>query len=283
MKVGDHLDILVTGAEGQLGKELIRRLGKICTVIGINKKELDITNQKEVENKILTLKPKRIIHAAAYTKVDQCEIDRKKAFDVNCLGTGYVAKAATKVGARMFNISTDYVFDGEKTTPYMEEDAPNPQSVYGMSKWLGERLTLQLNEGVVIRTSWLYGHDGNNFVKTILKHAKTKKVIKVVDDQIGSPTYVNDLVENIIALLDKKSGIYHVTNSGSCSWFEFAKTILKEAGMDHKIIQPIKTEEYAALAKRPRYSVLGSTSLQMKPRTWNQALKEYIRKEFADD
>jgi dTDP-4-dehydrorhamnose reductase len=278
------LDILITGADGQLGKELTRQISQSHSVISLGKKDLNITDKEKVNKIISQLKPELIIHAAAFTAVDNCEIERKKAFEVNGLGAGYVAIAANKVGARMFYISSDYVFDGIKQSPYTEEDEPNPLSVYGMSKWLGEKLVLNFH-GTVIRTSWLYGHDGKNFVKTMLALAQKNKEIKVVNDQIGSPTYVNDLTETIIRLFDKRIGIYHVSNSGSCSWYEFAKAIFKEAGFDSNLVLPISTEDYGALAARPRYSVMAHKALMrenVKPlRTWNDALKTFIRKEVS--
>ncbi|MCS0674073.1 dTDP-4-dehydrorhamnose reductase, partial [Cytobacillus firmus] len=223
----------------------------------------------------------------AFTAVDQCEIKCKEAFEVNGLGSGFVAQAANKVNARMFYISSDYVFDGRKQSPYTEEDEPNPQSTYGMSKWLGEKLVQKFTNGTIIRTSWLFGHDGKNFVKTMLDLAEKNKEIKVVNDQIGSPTYVNDLAETIIELLNKKSGIYHVTNSGSCSWYEFARTIFKEAGFSPGLVHPIMTEEYGALAPRPPYSILAHDALIREnvkvPRPWNEALQEFIRKEKSND
>jgi dTDP-4-dehydrorhamnose reductase len=278
------LDILITGADGQLGKELTRQISQSHSVISLGKKDLNITDKEKVNKIISQLKPELIIHAAAFTAVDNCEIERKKAFEVNGLGAGYVAIAANKVGARMFYISSDYVFDGIKQSPYTEEDEPNPLSVYGMSKWLGEKLVLNFH-GTVIRTSWLYGHDGKNFVKTMLALAQKNKEIKVVNDQIGSPTYVNDLTETIIRLFDKRIGLYHVSNSGSCSWYEFAKAIFKEAGFDSNLVLPISTEDYGALAARPRYSVMAHKALMrenVKPlRTWNEALKTFIRKEVS--
>jgi dTDP-4-dehydrorhamnose reductase len=278
------LDILITGADGQLGKELKRQLSYSHSVISLGKQDLDITEKEEVNKIISQLKPELIIHAAAFTAVDQCEIDRKKAFEVNGLGAGYVAIAAHHVGARMFYISSDYVFDGKKQSPYTEEDEPNPLSVYGMSKWLGEKLVLNFH-GSVIRTSWLYGHDGKNFVKTMLELAKKNKEIRVVNDQKGSPTYVYDLTETIILLFDKRIGIYHVSNSGFCTWYEFAKAIFKEAGFNTNLVLPISTEEFGALAARPSYSVMGHRALlreNIKPlRTWNEALNEFIRKELS--
>jgi dTDP-4-dehydrorhamnose reductase len=277
------LNIIITGANGQLGKELSRQLKPSHSVISLSSKDLDITENKKVEKTISEMKPDLIIHSAAFTAVDKCELERKKAFEVNGLGTDYLIKAADKVGAKMVYISTDYVFDGQRDSPYPEEEKPNPQSIYGLSKWLGEQFVLQSKNGTIIRTSWLYGHDGKNFVKTMLDLAKKNKEVKVVDDQLGSPTYVHDLVETILHLMNKKTGIYHVTNSGECSWFSFAKTIFKEAGANPHLVKPITTEEYGALAPRPRYSVLGHHALMREnvklTRHWKEALKEYIRKE----
>ncbi|MCC3646355.1 dTDP-4-dehydrorhamnose reductase [Cytobacillus oceanisediminis] len=281
------MNILITGAHGQLGKQLERILKGSHTVYSLGKNELDITIKENTEKIFLQLKPQIVIHAAAFTAVDQCEIDRKKAFEVNGIGTGYVAQAANKIQAKMFYISSDYVFDGKKQVPYKENDEPNPQSTYGMSKWLGEKLVQKFNNGTIIRTSWLYGHDGKNFVKTMLNNAKKNRAVKVVNDQIGSPTYVNDLADTIRLLLDKKSGIYHVSNTGSCSWFEFARAIYQEAGYNPDLVLPIKTEDYNALASRPKYSILGHEALEkekiMTLRPWNEALKDFIRKEFSHD
>lgn len=170
--MGENLDIVITGANGQLGRELERQLGQFHTVVSLSKNDLDISEKDEVYKKITQLEPQIIIHAAALTSVDQCETDRKKAFEVNSLGTGYVSIAANMVGARVFYISSDYIFDGNKQSPYLEEDVPNPQSIYGMSKWIGEQFVLSINNGTVIRTSWLYGHDGKNFVRTMLELGK---------------------------------------------------------------------------------------------------------------
>ncbi|MDR6999835.1 dTDP-4-dehydrorhamnose reductase [Neobacillus niacini] len=277
------MDILVTGANGQLGKEMKRELSLSHSVIALSKTELDITEREKVEKLMREIKPNLIIHCAAFTAVDLCEISQKKALEVNGLATSYLTDAADKIGARMFYISSDYVFDGKKKSPYVEEDDPNPQSIYGLSKWLGEQFVLRMEKGTVIRTSWLYGHDGRNFVKTMLQLAKQNREIKVVNDQIGSPTYVNDLVEIILELINKKNGIYHVNNSGSCSWYEFAHAIFKEAGYNPDVVFPISTDDYGAAAPRPSYSVLTSNYLQNEnvkvPRHWQAALSEFIRKE----
>ncbi len=188
----------------------------------------------------------------------------------------------------MVYISTDYVFDGDKTSPYVEEDQPNPKNVYGMSKWLGEQLVqLTLEELYVVRTSWLYGSCGKNFVKTMLKLAEQKQEIKVVDDQIGSPTYTKDLADVIMQIIGKSYGVYHVSNTGSCSWYTFAKHIFKQAGFDPYLIQPTTTEAYGALAPRPAYSVMAHKSLEKEklevPRRWEEAVKEFIKEELRRD
>ncbi|MBT2686895.1 dTDP-4-dehydrorhamnose reductase [Bacillus sp. ISL-47] len=278
------MKVLITGAHGQLGKELQRQTSCLYNVTCLGKEELDITDKNKIDNIIAQVKPSKIIHAAAYTAVDNCELDQKKAIEVNGIGTAYIVQAANKVNARVFYISSDYVFDGRKKSPYFEADNPNPQSIYGLSKWLGERYVLDFNNGTVIRTSWLYGHDGKNFVKTMLNLAERNQNLKVVNDQIGSPTYVKDLAEKVIELFDKKSGVYHVSNSGECSWYEFAQAIFKEAGFNQENILPTTTEEFGALAPRPRYSVLGHNALIREhievPRIWTDALKEFIRKEI---
>lgn len=276
--------ILITGGNGQLGKEIATRTAPNHTFIPLGKDELDITCQREVEKKVNELKPTHIIHAGALTAVDQCELEQQKAFEVNAIGSFHLANAARAVCANMLYISSDYVFDGTNHHPYEEGDQPSPSSTYGMSKWLGERLVKSaLPSSTIIRTSWVYGHGGRNFVNTMLRLAAQQKEIKVVSDQIGCPTYTADLADVILQLIDKKGGMYHVSNSGSCSWYEFAKRILVEAGYDPSIIHPISTEDFGAVAPRPAYSVLSHSNLIAEgvtpPRHWAEALKEYLVKE----
>ncbi len=275
--------VLITGGEGQLGRELAKKLANHHQVYSLGKAELDITKKEEVENVVTSLNPEVIIHTAAYTSVDHCETDIKKAMIVNGIGTSYIALAARKVDANLIYISTDYVFDGLSRVEYKEEQNPNPLSIYGLSKWIGEQFTINICNGTVIRTSWLYGHDGKNFVKTMLSLANQKKEIQVVNDQIGSPTYVPDLADTIKQLIYKKSGIYHVSNSGFCSWYDFAQAIFMENGLNQGLIKPISTNDYGALAPRPHYSVLGHKALinaGISPlRHWREALKEFIREE----
>ncbi|MBN8201192.1 dTDP-4-dehydrorhamnose reductase [Bacillus sp. NTK034] len=279
------MDILITGGEGQLGRELQKSLSSKHHSYSLGKGDLDITNKEKADLIINQLKPDIIIHAAAYTAVDKCESERKKAFEVNSLGAGYIASAGKKVNARIIYISTDYVFDGKKQSPYTEDDIPNPLSVYGMSKWLGERIVLTNSDATVIRTSWLYGHEGKNFVKTMLELGKENREIKVVNDQIGSPTYVNDLAAVIEQLIDKENSIYHFSNTGSCTWFTFAKRIFEEAGYDPARVQPITSAEYGVPAPRPAYSVMEHKAINNQgiktPRHWEYALKDFIRKELS--
>lgn len=280
---GEELNILITGGKGQLGTELARQLCPFYSVQSLGKKELDITCPDQVETQVFSCKPDVIIHAAAFTAVEECEKKQKKAFEVNALGTNSVVQAARKVQARVIYISTDYVFDGKKEIPYGEDDETNPLSIYGLSKWLGETFVLSYPKGTVVRTSWLYGHEGKNFVKTMLQLADRDEQIKVVEDQRGSPTYARDLVQVILQLLKKENGIYHVSNTGSCTWFEFAKTILDMAGYDSTSVVPICTEQYPSIAPRPKFSVLGHDGLKKVniplPRPWQEALKDFLHKE----
>lgn len=282
------MKIVITGANGQLGKELTKQLHREYTVIPLAKSDLDITNKQEVEARLAQLKPEIIIHAAAYTAVDNCEINRMQAFQVNALGAGYVAKAANQINARMIYISTDYVFDGKKNAPYNEAEQPSPNSMYGLSKWLGEQLVQMIaQESTIIRTSWLYGHEGSNFVKTMLKLAKQRKEIKVVHDQIGSPTYTTDLAQVIKMLINKPTGIYQVSNTGVCSWYQFAKAIFRESGSNPNLVSATTTEEYGTLAERPAYSVMSHDALNkvgiQAPRHWEEALKDFIKKERGNN
>ena len=282
-----NMSVLITGANGQLGKELVKQFKqRDYRVFAMSRKDIDITNQVNVEEKILSYHPDVIIHAAAYTAVDLAEKNKKVAYETNALGSYYIACAAKKVGAKMVYISTDYVFNGEKSCPYTEEDEVNPLSTYGMSKWIGEKLVQSsLQESYIIRTSWLYGHEGNNFVKTMLYLAKQQKEINVVNDQVGSPTYTKDLVDVICRLLGKRYGTYHVSNSDSCSWYEFAREIFLEVGNDPTLVKSVTTKEYGASTIRPSYSVMECKKLKNEgikmPRSWQSALHEFMKKELA--
>lgn len=242
----------------------------------------DITEPKSIAHVINMIKPDIVIHAAAWTDVDGCELDSKKAYRINSEGTKNIALACWAAKAPLIYISTDFVFDGKKKGTYTETDKPNPISVYGDSKYKGEIYIKRiLAKYYILRTSWLYGKNGRNFVDIILKKAKMEKALKVVNDQVGSPTYTKDLAKAIHALLKrvKGYGTYHISNSGSVSWYEYAKEILKVANI--KIpVTPISSFELARPAKRPAMSVLDNskfikfTHYRMRP--WKKALAEYL-------
>ncbi|MGD6793061.1 dTDP-4-dehydrorhamnose reductase [Metabacillus indicus] len=281
------MNVLITGAGGQLGRELSRQLQQNHKVAALTKSDLDVANKEEVQKVIGQKKPEMIIHAAAFTDVDQCEANRRKAFEVNWRGTAAVARAAEAVQARLIYISTDYVFDGKKKAPYTEADTPFPLSVYGLSKLYGEKCVLDYKRGTVIRTSWLFGHEGKNFLKAILRQINEGNILRVVEDQIGSPTYVKDLAEIILKLDKKTTGIYHVSNTGACSRYEFAKAIVREARLNSGKVFPVSTDLYESIARRPAYSVMAHHALERAgvapPRPWQEALKDFFIKENSDD
>jgi dTDP-4-dehydrorhamnose reductase len=280
------MKIVVTGANGQLGQELVRQLQQTnFELYPFTKSDLDITNGNIVNEVITKIKPDIIINAAAYTKVDQAEVEEETAYLVNAFGQRNLAVAAEKVGAKICYISTDYVFDGNSTVPYREYDQTNPLGVYGKSKLVGEELTKSLcSRYFIVRTAWVYGEFGQNFVKTMLRLAKEKEEIGVVNDQIGAPTYTVDLARFIIELVQtEKFGIYHCTNSGSCSWYEFAKAIFEESNISVKV-NPITTEQFPRPAERPKYSVLDNFAMKVNGfpmlRHWREALKEFLKSDF---
>ncbi|MFB7637350.1 dTDP-4-dehydrorhamnose reductase [Peribacillus butanolivorans] len=277
------MKIVITGAGGQLGKELIQLFKEEgYMVFPYTKQQLDITNRTKIKEMIERIQPDYLINTAAFTQVDLCETDKDKAYLINGIGPYYLACEAKEKKVKFFHISTDYVFDGEKNEPYEEEDSPDPQTIYGKSKQFGEALALTANENsTIIRTSWLYGHDGKNFVNTIKKLARHSQEMRVVHDQYGCPTYTKDLGIAIKNLLTKPHGIYHVTNSGSCSWFEFATEIVTFLNSQTVVI-PVSTEEYGLKTPRPMYSVLSQKKLNSNGiflRNWKEGLHEYLKKE----
>ncbi|MED3981903.1 dTDP-4-dehydrorhamnose reductase [Priestia megaterium] len=280
------MKILVTGAAGQFGRELTEVLSKEGYIVfPYTKQELDIANPNQIRKVLREDRPDLIINSAAFTKVDLCEVELEKSYLINGLSPYYLALEAKKYNIRLFHISTDYVFGGEKTTPYEETDEAFPATIYGKSKRIGEELALAFGNNVtVIRTSWLYGHKGQNFVNTIKKLSDCLDEIQVVHDQYGCPTYAKDLANAVKGLILKSPGIYHVTNEGSCSWFEFATEIIKFLKKQTKII-PVSTEEYGLKTPRPCYSVLSNKKLKesgISMRPWKEGLREYLKKEFKD-
>lgn len=273
--------LLVLGAKGMLGQDLVKVFSadRHYEVIAWDIKELDITNRKEVFEKISKLKPEIIINAAAYTDVDGCESAKDVCMRINGEAVGYLAKAAKKIDAVLVYYSTDYIFDGKKKEGYVEDEKNiSPINVYGQSKALGEReLQKNTNKYYLIRTSWLYGKAGKNFVDTMLKLAQTQKKLRVVCDQHGKPTYTVDLAKRTKELLEsgRDFGIYHITNEGETTWYEFAKKIFELAKVDIKVL-PCTTEDFPRPAKRPEYSILINTKLPPL-RSWKIALFEYLR------
>lgn len=270
--------IFITGATGMLGNDLVKVLSKDHKII---KKRVDITIIDDLLDFITRAKPDMIIHTAAFTDVDAAESDKDKAYKVNVLGTRNVTLAASKVKAPIVYISTDYIFDGEKSGGYYEFDKPNPINFYGLTKYLGEVCVRDFtNKFYIVRTSWLFGKHGKNFVKTILELAQENEKIQVVDDQIGSPTYTLDLAEAIGELIEKPAyGIYHITNSGHCSWYEFAKEVFREADININI-EPVASSEFKRPAKRPKCSILKNYNWKMEGfptlRDYRVALQEYL-------
>ncbi len=266
-----HVSDIIIGANGMLGKDLQKVFpDAICLDIDT----LDITNKSQVDEMFIKYNPERIINVAAYTNVDGCETNYEIAEQVNGIAVEYLAGNCEKNNCTLVHISTDYVFDGEKETGYDEDDKVSPLSAYGKTKALGEKNLITCSKYYLIRTAWLYGKNGPNFVETITKLAKEKPELKVVNDQTGSPTFTKDLAEAIKQLIGKPFGIYHLTNNGQCTWYEFTKEILKLQSIETPIT-PCTTEEFPRPAKRPKFSVLNNNKTTPL-RHWKDALKEYL-------
>ena len=292
------MKVLVTGANGQLGTDLCK-VPRDFELIPLTHKDIEIRDMDSVKQALNKHKPNVIINTAAYVRVDDCETKQDKAFLVNALGARNVAVVAQELGAKLVHISTDYVFGGlgetsmvshksggDKPRPYTEFDTPIPLSIYGKSKLAGENLIRHFClRHFIIRTSGLFGiagasGKGGNFVETMLKLAREREKLKVVDDQILSPTYTKDLAQKIVQLISTQYyGIFHITNKGYCSWYSFAGEILKQAGLKTPVI-PISSDQYPQKAKRPRYSVLDNYQLRLlgmdDMRPWQEALRDYM-------
>lgn len=275
--------ILVTGVGGQLGYDVIKVLNdRNISCVGIDKHELDITDNEAVRNYILELKPKCIIHCAAYTAVDKAEDDIETCTKVNVIGTENIAKVCREIDSKMIYISTDYVFDGLGVEPFEVDGHIKPLSVYGKTKYEGEiKVQKYLDKYFIVRISWVFGVNGNNFVKTMIRLGKENKSINVVCDQIGSPTYTADLAPVLCDMaMSEKYGIYHATNEGYCSWAEFAQEIMKIKGLQCKV-NLIPTNEYPTRARRPLNSRMSNKSLneqdfKLLP-SWQDALCRYLK------
>jgi len=271
--------ILVTGANGQLGREITKQ-GQNHELIVTDFSALDITDGQAVASFFREVKPQAVVHCAAYTNVDGAESDMDGAFRVNVIGAQNIAAGCLETGARMAYVSTDYVFDGNGNTLYRESDPVNPETVYGRTKFQGEEIVRQiLGRHYILRTAWLYG-DGNNFVRTMLKLAADHTSLKVVNDQIGTPTSTVDLAKTIFQLLNTDAyGTYHATCQGQCSWYDFAREIFKKTGKNIDVL-PVTTAQFPRPAKRPAYSVLDNYMLRMTVgdpmREWKEALAQYL-------
>lgn len=277
------MKVLVIGAGGQLGSEVVRVLQSEHEVISATRNEADITNLPQLLLLVERISPQVIVNAAAYTDVDGCEGNREKAFLVNALGARNVAVAAREVGAKLVHISTDYVFDGCKGTPYLEYDPPNPLNVYGLSKLLGEQMVREQNpRSFILRVAWLYGSRGKNFVKTILRLAQEREEIRVVNDQRGTPTFVGDVAHEIKVLIETDCyGLYHCTSQGSCTRYEFAREILRLAGIPARVV-PVTSAEFPTSARRPADSTLENFLLKVQGLDvmphWEESLASQIGK-----
>ncbi len=271
--------ILVVGAKGMLGQDLMALLGDRGHGIDIG--EIDITSPESVLKVIGELKPEVVINCAAYTDVDGCENNIETAMAVNGEGVGYLAMACRDMGSLLVHLSTDYIFDGGKGTPYVEDDAPCPLSIYGESKLAGEMNAAFAPEHLIVRTQWLYGLHGKNFVETMLRLGAEKDELTVVDDQVGSPTWAIDLARAIVTLIDAGCrGTYHAANAEYCSWNEFAKAIFEEAGLN-VTVRPMTTTELNRPARRPLYSTLAcdklATDTGLHLQSWRDALRCYLK------
>ena len=258
------MKVLVTGAAGQLGVELVEAFSRAGhQVVSTTHADLDICNGPAIESLVVDARPDWIIHGAAWTAVDACESDPARANAVNAQGTRNIVSAADRVGARVLYVSTDYVFDGTKSSPYLETDVPNPQSVYGASKLAGEEMLRPVD--LIVRISWVCGYHGNNMVKTILRLATTQPTLRFVDDQIGHPTFADDAARGMVALVESgMTGIVHLTNQGVVSWCGFARAVLEAAGEDPSRVEPITTADLQPPrpAKRPANSVLDNAAIR---------------------
>jgi dTDP-4-dehydrorhamnose reductase/dTDP-4-dehydrorhamnose 3,5-epimerase len=280
--VNFSIKVLVTGVNGQLGHDVVNRLHELgIDVTGVSRNEFDISDKSQTEMFISRIKPDVIVHCAAYTAVDMAEDEKELCYAVNVEGTRNIAETADAIDAKMVYISTDYVFDGTGEAPHLEDEETNPINNYGYTKEKGEKVVRELlDKHFIVRTSWVYGKNGNNFVKTMLKLAESKDEINVVSDQIGTPTYTKDLAVLIADMIQTTEyGTYHGVNDGYCSWYEYARAIFEKARVDIKV-NPISSAEYPTKAKRPMNSMLSKVNLDKvgfnRLPNWEDALTRYL-------
>lgn len=282
------MKILVTGFTGQLGYDVYRRgENENFEMIGIGSNDLDITNEEAVYQFVKRVNPDAIIHCAAYTAVDKAEDDKETCWNVNVEGTRHLVNAASEINAKFMYISTDYVFDGKGEIPFLETDKANPIGYYGVTKYEAEKIVqTSIEQFFIVRISWVFGLNGNNFIKTMLRLAESRNELNVVGDQYGSPTYTFDLARLVIDMIQSnKYGIYHASNEGFCSWAEFAKEIFKQANKKVKV-NSITTEEYPTRAVRPKNSRMSKEKLSANgfvplPK-WEEALQHYIKELYQE-
>ena len=275
--------VLVTGVKGQLGYDVMNELAKRGhTGVGVDIEEMDITDPKACEKVITEANVEAVIHCAAYTAVDAAEDNAELCRKVNGTGTENIAKVCEKLDIKMMYISTDYVFDGQGTRPWEPDDERHPLNMYGLSKYEGEvAVTSHLKKFFIVRIAWVFGVNGKNFIKTMLRLGRERGAVSVVEDQIGSPTYTYDLAVLLVDMIEtEKYGFYHATNEGLCSWYEFAKEIFRQADMDVKVT-PVSSEQFAAKAKRPFNSRMSKEKLTAcgfrRLPSWQDALGRYLK------
>lgn len=280
------MKVLVTGAKGQLGWEIAYEFSKDHCVIGLGREELDIRSNEAIGYYMQYIQPDIVINCASFTHVDGCERNKKLAMDVNAYGAKNLATVCQQMHILLVHISTDYIFSGENRIPYEELDSPKPMNTYGYSKWLGEQYIRSIcSRYYILRTSWLFGTHGQNFVKKIICQIPYRDTLHVVEDQIGSPTYTKDFINMLRGVItSNQHGIYHIANRGSCSRYEFAQTIMTYLKGETPKVLPIQSEEIPMAAIRPKYSALSSTKAQllcgMIMPTWQKALKRFMDTEM---
>ena len=278
------MKVLVTGVKGQLGYDVVRELEKRGhTAVGVDIDEMDITDAAAVERVLTETQPEAVIHCSAFTAVDRAEDETELCRRVNVEGTKNIAKICKKLDCKMLYLSTDYIFSGDGERPWEPDDEASPLNAYGQSKYDGElALKKYVEKYFIVRISWVFGINGNNFIKTMLRLGRENGAVKVVDDQIGSPTYTYDLSRLLVDMIESdRYGAYHATNEGICSWYEFAKEIFRAAGMNDVSVTPVKSGEFPVKAKRPKNSRMSKEKLVANGFTllpaWQDAVARYMK------